>query len=149
LPREKAEVQAKLSAASTQFAAMEALFQALRAARAAFEKRDQEIADEIGARQRAKRKIETQIETLEKAKVNPYREIGRALADHGIAPLNQPEALAVVLGQREAIATRESLIAVSLGETAQENRALMWQSWLLTGSLVLLGVVALLVIAGQ
>jgi chromosome segregation ATPase len=149
LPREKVEWQAKLSATETQIAAMEGLMQSLREARAAFEKRDRELAGEISVRQRAKRKVETRVETLEKAKADPYREIGRALADNGIGPLNQPEALAAVIGQREKIATRESLIALSLDETAQENREAVWQSWLLTGTIVLLGAVAVLVIAGQ
>jgi hypothetical protein len=121
LPREKDEWIAKSRTAAEEAAALEALLERLRETRARFEERDREIEGEIGARERAKRKVEKQVETLEKAKSHPYREIGRALADHGIAPLNQPEALAHVLAQRQKIEEIEAVIAASLEESAREG----------------------------
>jgi hypothetical protein len=136
LPRERAEWAAKLERAEEEAAAMETLLQSLKAARTQFEARDQELADEIAGRQRSKRKVEKQVESLEKAKVNPYREIGRALADHGIAPLNQPEALAVVLEGRQKIADLEAAVAASMADSARGGVVGAWKMWLLVGSLI-------------
>lgn len=114
LPREKSEWQAKLGGIDGRISGMEALRKSIGAARAAFDTRAREWADEIAGRQRAKRKIEKEIEIMERAKTNPYREIGRVLADYGIAPLNQPDALAAVLTQRDRIASREAaLLAIA------------------------------------
>jgi hypothetical protein len=58
---------------------------------------------------------------MERAKLNPYREIGRVLADHLIGPMNQPEALDRVLNFREEIRDYESTIAALDRETAMAN----------------------------
>jgi chromosome segregation ATPase len=119
LPRERAEWQTKLAEADRQIVAMETLLASLQEAQANFERRAGEWAAEIAARQRAKRKLEKDSEALEKAKTDPYREIGRTLADHRVAPRNQPDALAAVLTQRQVIATREAALAASLAESAR------------------------------
>jgi chromosome segregation ATPase len=147
IPQEKAEWGAKLQYVTEEIAALETLLGALREARAQFEKREEEWGGEINTRLRAKRKVEKQIDALEKAKTDPYREIGRALADHDIAPLNQPEALDVVLAQREKIAAREAAIAASLAESASEGRSSVVQAWLLVGGLIGLGTAGCLAIA--
>ena len=122
LPQEKAEWVAKLRQVAEDLAAMESLRKSLMEARSRHDKRDQECVEEIAARQRAKRKVEKQIEGLEKTKTDPYREIGRVLADQKIGPLNQPEALAVVLEQRKKIAALEAAITASLAASAREGR---------------------------
>jgi chromosome segregation ATPase len=149
IPKERAEWATQLAQASSQLTAMETLLAALREARGRFEKRDEELVREIATCQRAKHKVEKEIDHLEQAKTDPYREIGRALADHDIAPLNQPEALGAVLGQRQRITLREAAIAASLAESTRENRRTMWKPWLLAGGMIGLGLAALLAIAGQ
>ncbi len=119
LPKERAEWQAKLEESERQIAAMESLLTALRAAQADFAQRDREWTAEIAARQRARRKLGKESAALEKVKTDPYREIGRTLADHLVAPLNQPDALTAVLRQREVIAAGEATIAASRAESAQ------------------------------
>lgn len=113
LPQEKVEWVARLQQVMQELTAMEALLASLQEARERFEERDRELADDIAAHQRAKRKVEKQVEALEKAKSEPHREIGRALADHNIGPLNQPEALTAVLEQRQRIAGIEESIRAS------------------------------------
>jgi chromosome segregation ATPase len=121
LPQEKAEWTARLQQVTQELTAMEALLASLQEARERFEERDQELADDIAAHQRARRKVEKQVEALEKAKSEPHREIGRALADHNIGPLNQPEALDAVLAQREKIAGIEESIRASFALSAAQG----------------------------
>lgn len=115
-----------------------------------FETQDAELQKEISSYKRAKRKIEKEIETLEKAKSHPYREIGRVLADCQIAPLNQPEALENVRAQRLHIRRLESSIAVSMDDSRREPREALlisWQWWVaLLGLLVMLAILGAIVI---
>lgn len=104
---------------------------ALRALEKSFAESDQVLAGEIAKQLRDKQKLEKEINALEKAKHQPYREIGRILADHGIEPANQPEALATVLGQREHIAAEETRIVESFEASRRENRVELWGSWAL------------------
>jgi chromosome segregation ATPase len=147
LPRERAEWQTKLDGVGEQLAAMETLLETLREARGRFEKEDGELADEIAARQRKKQKVEKQIDAVEKSKADPYLEIGRALADNNVSPLNQPEALKAVHAQRLVVAGREFEIAASTEASRQEDRAMVWKSWLLVGALLLLGAIVVCVAA--
>ncbi len=149
IPQEKAEWVAKAVEAGAQIAAMETFLAALREVRTRFEKRDEELADRIAAHQRAKRKVEKQIDAIEKAKTDPYREIGRALADHDIAPLNQPDALTAVLIQRQKIATYDAMIATSLAESAREGQGTILKSWLLAVGMLSAGTAAILAIVPQ
>jgi len=104
--------------------------EALRALEKSFAQTDESLNREIATRKREKQKLERQVDALEKAKSQPYREIGRALADHLIEPVNQPEALKSVLNQREKIATGQSRLAASLAESGLENRTYVWLGWL-------------------
>lgn len=141
-PREKQEWQEKLAAMETDIPRLETELQQRRALLAvetdalhALEKShaesDGELVREITARKREKQKLEKRINDLEKAKTQPYREIGRALADQHIEPINQPNALAAVLAQRERIGAQELRLAASLEASAQEKRTDVWASWLL------------------
>lgn len=149
LPREKAEWIEKGQVAEEGAEAMEAVRDELRTMRAAHDARVKEMAAQISECQRSKRKVEKQIEALEKAKANPYREIGRALADNRIAPLNQPDALTAVLTQREKVAGFEAAIAASLAESAREGGWRSWRCWILTGGLIGSEALAFLAIEGQ
>lgn len=149
LPREKAEWQGKLALTEQSLRSMEELSMRLREAQGRFEKDDAALGAEIAECQRAKRVLEKQIDTLEKAKDDPYREIGRALADNKVAPLNQPQALVEVLAQRRQIAGREAAVAASVEASASEDRTDVGHFWLLAGGLVAAGLVAILAIAAQ
>jgi chromosome segregation ATPase len=115
-----------------------------------FDALDTELEKEITSRRRAKRKIEREINALEKAKSHPYREIGRALADNQIAPMNQPGALKAVYAQRIRIQTLESTIGASLEESRREPREALlnsWQWWFaLLGLLVMLAILGAVVV---
>lgn len=149
LPREKAEWQGKLALTEQSLRSMEELAGRLREAQVRFEKDDAALGSEIAECQRAKRRLEKQVDMLEKAKGDPYREIGRTLADHKIAPLNQPQALATVLQQRQQIAQRETAVAASMEASAREDRTDVRNFWLLCGGLVIAAFVVILAIVAQ
>ncbi len=134
LPRERADWQARLEQAAQQAAALETLLESLRKSRADFEQRDAALAGEIAAWLREKQRIDQQADALDAAKTRPYREIGRALADHDISPLNQPDALDAVHAQRERIVAREALVAASLGASHAEDAAALRTSWIALGA---------------
>jgi chromosome segregation ATPase len=129
---------------------LKALEERLLANQTQFDAQDAELEKEISSRKRAKRKIERDINTLEKAKSHPYREIGRALADSHIAPLNQPEALEKVRSQRLRNRGLESAIATSLDASRREPRQALlnsWQWWVaLAGLLVMLALLGAIVV---
>ena len=142
LPREQEEWQERLAIVQKEVAPLEAELdrrraelafesEALRLLEKSFAESDQALGAEIAARKREKLKLEKQIEGLERAKTKPYREIGKVLADQGIEPMNQPEALADVLGQREKIAATRSRMALSVEKSRQEKRIEVWGSWAL------------------
>jgi hypothetical protein len=130
LPQERAQWQARLEEIKKLIARMEVLQPILQRARTEFAERDAALAAEIAAHRRTKLKVEKQGNALESSKADPYREIGRTLADHELAPLNQPEALAAVLAQRQAIAAQEMLVAASRAASGAEDRAALGRSWL-------------------
>jgi chromosome segregation ATPase len=136
LPREQAEWRARREQIAGRLSQMQALSEMLRQTRAEFQARDAVMADEITGRQREKQKVEKEINALEAAKADPYREVGRALADQAIAPLNQPEALAAVLAQRQAIGAREARLTASLATSGAEDRTRLWKSCLAVAALV-------------
>jgi chromosome segregation ATPase len=129
---------------------LKALEEQLLANQTQFDAQDAELEKEIASRKRAKRKIEREINALEKAKSHPYRAIGRVLADCQVAPMNQPGALENVRAQRLRIHTLESNIAASLEESRREPREALlnsWQWWVaLLGLLVMLAILGAVVI---
>jgi hypothetical protein len=148
-PRQKADRAAKFQQATNETPAMKTLLEALVAKCKDFEKRDQELDDEVADLQRKKRKVEKQVDALEKSKSDPYREIGRALADQKIEPLNQPEALTAVLEQRKKIVGLEAAIAASLAASAAEGQGTGLKCWLMICGMIGSEMSALLAIGGQ
>jgi chromosome segregation ATPase len=138
----KEEIQCDENDLNLNLPVLKALEERLRENRTRFEAQDTALEQEIATRVRAKRKLEKEINAVEKAKSHPYREIGRVLADCQIAPLNQPQALAEVHSQRRQIEALESAIANSLAESrAQPMEAILisWQWWVaLIGALLAL-----------
>jgi len=116
----------------------------LRELKAAAEQCDSEFATRAKDLEKEKARNDGTIHRLEHAKLDPYREIGRVLADSGVSPLNQPEAFSRVIDLRKSITTAEEAITASLAETAQENAELLRVSlgiWgvLIVGLLLVLG----------
>ncbi|MEP6673013.1 MAG: hypothetical protein ABJF10_27885 [Chthoniobacter sp.] len=105
--------------------------EALRVLEKTFAASDAALVAEIATHKRDKQKLEKQVEALEKSKTQSYREIGKALADNRVEPLNQPDALTAVLAQRERIAGQEARVAASREKSGQEKRVDVWTSWVL------------------
>jgi chromosome segregation ATPase len=108
--------------------AVAVLDERLHARRAEFEEADAVREKEISDRVREKQTVEKEIESLEVAKRNPYRKIGQILADHGIAPMNQPQALEAVQRGRDIVAHLDCDITASLEASAREDRMSLWKS---------------------
>lgn len=100
---------------------------------------DAEFAVRLKELEKEHTRAETGAQRLERAKLDPYREIGRVLADSEVAPVNQPQALARVLTLRRTIAEDQAAIVESLERTATED------AQMLRISLALWGVIALAV----
>jgi chromosome segregation ATPase len=120
--RGTAELQAHERSIAGITARVAELEEQLRVARRQFAEADGALAKEEREAERAKARCAHESERLERAKHDPYREIGRVLADSGIAPLNQPEALAAVQALRGAVARQEQTLADSLQRSAAEDR---------------------------
>ncbi len=98
---------------------------------------DRKLAEAISEKEREREKIENENTRLEKDKANPYREIGRVLADHDLPPMNQPQALDAVKQSRLRMQGIEFAITKSLAESAAEDRALVQNSLILLGAVLL------------
>ena len=157
IPNEKADLRQRQQQAVNEFRALEeslargrmavaAADEKLRAQRVEFAEADGAREKEIADREREKVAVSKQGDSLETAKGNPYRKIGQLLADSGIAPMNQPQALAAVLRGRETVAGLEHGVAESREASGREDRAALrrsWGVWLAVGAVaVLLAVVA-------
>ena len=146
----KEEVRLEESDLNRNLPVLKALEERLLANQTQFDAQDAELEKEISSNERAKRKIEKEINALEKAKSHPYREIGRALADCQIAPMNQPGALESVRSQRLRIRVLESTIGASQDESRREPREALlnsWQWWVaLLGLLLMLWILGAVVI---
>jgi chromosome segregation ATPase len=97
----------------------------LRDVKKAADQRDAEFASQLKGVEKEHARAEAEVRQLERAKLDPYREIGRVLADSGVAPVNQPQALERVLQLRQTIATNEMAVAESLERTAAEDREML------------------------
>ena len=87
----------------------------------AFKKADGELAEQIEELERQRDLFDKRFDSLEGAKANPYREVGRVLADSGVGPVNQPQALDAVRRHRAAVHEYEYALAASVAQTADEN----------------------------
>ena len=133
-------LESRLEKDRAEIDAIEAEIQELQAL---FDTADAHLSAEIKSRQRDKARLEKEINALEGAKVNPYQQIGRVLADHEIAPMNQPGALDKVKRLRARLLELDHLLALSFGASAHEDRQNVHLSWFLLG---VIAVVALLII---
>lgn len=102
---------------------------ALRKLHEGFAKADDVLGRQIAVRERRKRGMEKQSEDLESAKGMPYRQIGQILADSGIAPMNQPQALEAVRRRRAIVVRLAKAIASSIEASGHEDRAVLRKSW--------------------
>jgi len=100
-----------------------------------FARSDGTLERQIAGRSRDKDAIDRQNEGLEKAKDNPYRQIGQTLADSRIAPMNQPLALDAVLHRRAVVAGLACAISKSHEASRTEDGAALAQSWMLLAAL--------------
>ena len=114
-----------------------------------FKRSDSTLERQIAGRKREKEVIEERIESLEKSKSNPYRQIGQVLADSGIAPMNQPDALAAVLGCRKIVARIVREIAASHEASGREDRAALRKSWLVLAAVAAGVAILLAIVAGK
>jgi chromosome segregation ATPase len=112
----------------------------LRAHKEQFDSSDAEYGSKLRELEKARARANSDFNRLERAKIDPYREIGRVLADSGVAPLNQPHALADVYGIRQKIAETEAAVTNSLQVSSGQDEML------LRVSLGLWGVVAVAVV---
>jgi chromosome segregation ATPase len=94
----------------------------LRDLASASETAEAKFAEELRELEKEKARLATEVDKLESAKLYPYREIGRVLADSGVAPANQPEALNRVRNLRLMVQDYIAAIAASCAHSAQEDR---------------------------
>lgn len=97
------------------------------------DQRDAEFAAKLKELGKEHARAESASQRLERAKSNPYREIGRVLADSGLAPVNQPDALTRVRTLRDLIVRMESAVAASLQQTRAEDAPMLRVSLILWG----------------
>lgn len=115
----------------------------LKELKATFEKEDEVLQREEEKLADERKKAGTDGARLERAKANPYRAIGAVLADHAIAPMNQPQALSGVLDLREQVSARQTAIDGSLAQSQRENQSLVRAS-LLIWAVIFISVILLL-----
>jgi chromosome segregation ATPase len=139
IPNEKADLRMQHLRTATEIRALEAqlereqvtlndLARRERELTDAFKQADGELADQIKELEKRRAVFDKEFESLEGAKANPYREVGRVLADCGIAPVNQPQALEDVQRHRLVIQEYEHALAVSAADTESENPASLRRS---------------------
>ncbi len=118
----------------------------LRELKADADQRDATSAARIKTLENERARAGTAAHRLDRAKTDPYREIGRVLADNDIAPMNQPHALEWVRTLRATITDTEAAVAESLQRTAAEDAPLLRASlavWIVIGLAVIFVVGAL------
>ncbi len=111
---------------------------------AAFKRADGDLAERIAKLEAEKEAFEKVFQSLEGAKANPYREVGRVLADSGVGPMNQPQALAAVQSHRVRFQEYEYELAASEAVTASQDQIELRRSlWIWAG--LALGTVAFVI----
>lgn len=100
----------------------------------AFKRADGDLAERIEKLEAEKAAFEKAFQSLEGAKANPYREVGRVLADSGVGPMNQPQALAAVRSHRVKVQEHEYALAASEAVSARQDQVEIRQSlWIWAG----------------
>lgn len=116
---------------------------------AAFKRADADLAAKIKELERQHDELDREFASMEGAKANPYREVGRVLADSGLPPMNQPQALERVRQGRLVVQQWEQALLESLAASAAESPIEIRQSlrmWLGLGVGAVLFVIALYVL---
>lgn len=125
--KEAAEIEAHIATLDRQLRELEHLGRTM----------ESKLAAELREKEREKGRLELDVEKLERAKRNPYREIGRVLADANVPPRNQPHVLAHVKELRFAVQEEEYEIARSLQLSGTENHTETLTSWILWGIILI------------
>jgi chromosome segregation ATPase len=125
---EMKRLETTLAQANVSIAGLDKQLHALQTEFAASER---DIAAEIRKRDRENTRLEKEINALETAKVNPYQQIGRVLADSNLAPMNQPQTLEEVRRRRFIMQELEYKIAFSLQMSHQVDQTLVRTSYLI------------------
>ena len=105
---------------------------------------DRKLADAISKKEGEREIVHALNARLEKDKANPYREIGRVLADSGVPPMNQPHALDAVRAGRLHVMEIEHAITQSRAESDAGDRTLTQHSLMVLSAVA----VAVLLILG-
>ncbi|MDB6150667.1 MAG: hypothetical protein JWQ44_2115 [Chthoniobacter sp.] len=113
---------------------------------ASFDEADNRLGSEIRTRDREKVRLEKEINLLESAKHNPYLQIGRVLADNGIAPMNQPAALDRVKRLRLKVAELEYLVTLSRKASSLDDQQAVVLSWMVWGVMFIIGLLVVLAV---
>ena len=79
---------------------------------------------------------------LDREKRSPYRLIGACLADHGIAPLNQPRVLEKALALRERDAQLSQTLADLQAACAAASPGMLAAFYLILGGMLIVLLVA-------
>ncbi len=148
IPNEKADLRTKHMHVASEIKTLETLLVSKNQTLAALDRKieelealfsvaDRELASEIKANEREKLRIAKENDTLERAKTDPYQQIGRVLADNSLAPLNQPHVLERVARFRRGILQIQSKIESSLEDSAIQDASLIRTSYIVWGSMVL------------
>ena len=89
------------------------------------------VTAEVRLLERERKKSKVSMSHLDREKLSPYRLIGACLADHGIAPLNQPQILDKVFALRERDAQLEQTLAELRAGCAAANGGMLVAFYLL------------------
>jgi chromosome segregation ATPase len=95
----------------------------------AFQAEDDILARKQRELERDKARAQAEHEQLERAKINPYREIGIVLADNNVGPMNQPQALQRVLECRSIVLSHRQEIVDLDAAAAAEDRVQVQMSF--------------------
>lgn len=112
-------------------------------AEGAWTEAERAVQARIDEEERLRSKVEKRIQELEKAKANPYLAIGKVLAQSGLAPLNQPQALERVKKLNFRQGELRQIILESTEKSAAEDPAGLRQSRILWAVVLALAVLLL------
>lgn|GEM_PF-1380841 len=147
LQRSRMRAYADLKAITDHIGATDAqiaqMHQRIRQIHDEFNVQEKDLLAQIAHLENEKENASKHVRTLDQKKSPAFRAIGRCLADSGISPMNQPQALERVLALKENIDVSQQRIATSLARSSQVNPATMAAFYA-----VLLLILALFVIAG-
>ncbi len=86
-----------------------------------WKRKERDVIEQIRRLTAARQEAESRGDSLEGAKSNPYQRIGQVLANSGIGPLNQPQALETVKQLRFQISEQQQIVLESERDTAAED----------------------------